>query len=108
MPRQYTHLMLIEDKLTELYEAGKTRQEIADELGLSKEQVKNWVYRYHVKQKKIENQIPLNKRGRPRKNPETINPDDPYQKIKLQQKRIKQLEMENELLRDFLFTDGKE
>jgi len=108
MPRNYTHLSLVEDKLIELYETGFTRKEIADELGLTKAQVKNWVYRYHQKQKKLESGVPLKPQGRPRKN-NIISVDikDPNNVIKNQQKHIKRLEMENELLRDFLSVSRK-
>ena len=41
--RKYTHIKAIEEQIVSMREAGMTQQEIADELGLEKEQSKNWV-----------------------------------------------------------------
>ena len=40
--RKYIHIKAIEEQIISMCEAGMTRQEIADELGLEKEQIKNW------------------------------------------------------------------
>ena len=48
-------------------EAGKSRQEIADELGLTKNQIKNWVTRYNRKNEKHAKGISTLPTGRPRK-----------------------------------------
>ncbi len=42
MQRTYTHIKVIEDQRIELRQSGKTRQEIADELRFTKQQIKNW------------------------------------------------------------------
>ena len=45
--RKYTHIKAIEMQIISMREAGMIRQEIADELRLEKEQLKNWVARYN-------------------------------------------------------------
>ena len=47
MKREYTQIKAIEPRIVEMRKAGRTRQEIADELGLSKKQVMWWVSRYN-------------------------------------------------------------
>ncbi|MCL2755168.1 MAG: helix-turn-helix domain-containing protein [Oscillospiraceae bacterium] len=47
MKRNYTHIKAFDSEIIEMREAGKTRQEIANELGLEKEQIKGWVKRYN-------------------------------------------------------------
>ena len=76
-------------------EAGMTRQEIADELGLEKQQIKWWVSRYNKRQVTIQYpQTEPKPKGRPRK-----DGTPPKQNIETELKRLR---MENKLLRDFL------
>ena len=42
MKRQYTHLKVLEPEIIGMRKQGKTRQEIADALGLTKTQIKHW------------------------------------------------------------------
>jgi len=95
MKRTYTHIRVHETRIQELREAGRTRQEIADELGLSKEQVKNWVARYNRRATEDEARI-HKQRGR--------KPAVTLAEYKYENKRLK---MENELLRDFLCLAGR-
>lgn len=95
MKRQYTHIKILEPEIIKMREAGKTRQEIADAMGLSKEQIKNWVRRYN---RESEVTIPK-KRGRPRETPPTKQ-----RKVEL---RIKELEREVALYRSFLQAAGR-
>lgn len=95
MKRQYTHIKILEPKIIAMREQGKTRQEIADALGLTKVQIKAWVRRYN---RKAEISIPK-KRGRPRKLPLTDQ-----RKMEL---RIKELEREVALYRSFLQAAGR-
>lgn len=41
--RTWTDVAVYESEIIRLREAGLTRQEIADELGLTKMQIKNWI-----------------------------------------------------------------
>ena len=84
-------------KVLELKEQGYTHRMIGEELGYSQVQIKKLVERYHRRQ-----QHPIlawRKKGRPRKRP--LSTEEEYQQ------RIKQLEMENNLLRSFLQAAGR-
>ena len=96
--RKYTHIKGIEMQIVSMREAGMTRQEIADELGLEKEQIKNWVVRYNRRKADLLQGLPTRPKGRPHKRPLTTEED--YTRT------IARLQMENKLLRDFLqFTE---
>ena len=75
-------------------ESGMTRQEIAEELGLDKIQVKNCVYRYNHQKTLLALGHEPRPKGRPRKDGQP-----PKQDL---QKEVERLRMENKLLRDFL------
>lgn len=99
MKRKWTNIKLVEDQIKELRNAGKTRQEIADELGLEKVQIKSWISRYNRKQRQLEHGIVPRRRGRPSKG---------YQLTEQEKdNEIKRLKMGNELLRDFLQIVGR-
>lgn len=91
MKRNYTHVKVLENQILTMRAEGKTRKKIAQTLGLTKVQIKNWINRFN---KKTE-QIP---KSRGRKPAVTI------QEYKYENKRLK---MENELLRDFLHLAGR-
>ena len=95
MKRRYTHIKAQEEQIIELRHAGRTRQEIADKLGLTKEQIKNWINRHN--KRTAEEQAGIRKR-RGRKPVVTLS------EYKYENKRLK---MENELLRDFLRLAGR-
>lgn len=46
--KKYTHMERHGEKIQEMREAGMSRQEIAEELGLEKIQIKNWINRDKV------------------------------------------------------------
>ena len=100
-----------EQIIIQLREAGKSRQEIADALGLTKAQIKNWVNRYNRRQEKQAAGIPTLPTGRPRKDyPLTEDNKVEYYKrqLRLAKSENNRLKMENELMRDFLSLTGKE
>lgn len=99
MKRKWTNIGAVEFRIVELRTAGKTRQEIADELGLTKMQIKNWISRHNRDAARLEAGYPPRKRGRPPKG--VANTSMEKDSI------IKRLKMENELLRDFLRTAGR-
>ena len=92
--RKYTHIQEIETQIITMREAGMTRQEIADELGLEKTQIKNWVARYNRRKAGLMQGMPAKPKGRPRKRP--------MSNIEEYEREIARLQMENKLLRDFL------
>lgn len=72
--------------------------------------IKNMVTRENNKKRKLAIGIKLNKRGRPAKDCIVTEADkvaDLRYKLNRKESRIKQLEMENELLRDFLKEIGR-
>lgn len=73
--RKNTNIKEIETRIISMREAGMTRQEIADELGLKKEQIKNWVSRYNRRKAGLLQGLPAKHRGRPRKQPLTAEAD---------------------------------
>ena len=97
--RKWVNIKILGPEINAMREAGKTRQEIADHLGLDKIQVKNWVNRYNKEVKRIESGIVPLPKGRPRKDGQP-----PYQREKTELERLR---MENKLLRDFLQLTGR-
>ena len=96
--RKWVRMEVFEPEIIRLREEGLTRQEIADELGLDKIQIKNWVSRYNKRQSVVTNWEPKPK-GRPRKDGQPAK-----QNIEAELERLR---MENKLLRDFLCsTEG--
>jgi uncharacterized protein (DUF433 family) len=47
--RKWTNIKAVEGLIIEMRKLGKTRQEIADALGLEKAQIKNWISRHNRK-----------------------------------------------------------
>ena len=105
MPREYRHIEMYEKEIIQLWEQGKTLREIGEQLGFTHKQVQEFKTRYNRKQKKIAAGIAIKKKGRPARDRVVTEEDKmAYLRYKLARKdaRIKQLEMENELMRDFL------
>lgn len=110
MPRSYRHMQQCEKEIIVLLEKGKTLREIGEQFGFTYKQMRDFKTRYNKKQKKIEAGIALKRKGRPRKDGSEL-PPSVQQLSKLAQlqyelaskeRYIKRLEMENELMRDFL------
>ena len=99
MKRTYTHIKVIEDQMIELRQSGKTRQEIADELGFTKQQIKNWINRHNKSQARLAAGLVPKRRGKSRESQPASEKEYKFE--------IKRLKMENELLRDFLQLTGR-
>ena len=97
--RKYTHVEEYESVILQMRKEGKTRQEIAEHLGLTKQQIKDWIKRYNRRQAKVAAGVPPKPKGRPRKRP--LSSEEEYKK------EIARLQMENQLLRDFLRSTGR-
>lgn len=98
--RKWTNIKAVEAEIIKMREEGRTRQEIADTLGLEKAQIKNWISRHNREKKRLAAGILPKRKGRPRRSGYTTIEECQYE--------IQRLKMENELLRDFLrFTEGK-
>ncbi len=91
---------IILDEVLMMKEQGKTNREISEYFGFKdKFVIKQLIARYHRKQKKHEAGILIRPKGRPKKDTE----------LTMEQKKdnqIRQLKMENELLRSFLQIVG--
>ena len=105
MPREYRHIQEYEKEILELRAQGKTGREIREKFGFSKKQYEGFITRYNRRQDKIAEGIAIKKKGRPSKDCVVTEEDkiaDLRYKLARKDARIKQLEMENELMRDFL------
>lgn len=111
MAKVYTHICQHEKEILEMKKEGFTYKEIGERLGgYTRKQVKKFVERYNKKKRELAKGKPVRRRGRPSKHEGELPPS--IQKLdKLSQMRyviaskdryIKQLEMELELMRDFL------
>ena len=105
MPRSYQHISNYEKEILELKAQGLTRKEIGAKLGFTKEQVHNFITRYNEKQRKLKAGVAIRAKGRPPKDYE-ITEEMKINELKYiitrKDSKIKRLEMENELMRDFL------
>ena len=105
MARGYRHMQEYEKEILELRAQGKTGREIREKFGFSKKQYDDFITRYNRRQEKIAAGVAIKKRGRPAKDSVATEEDklaDLRYKLARKDARIKQLEMENELMRDFL------
>jgi len=105
MPREYRHIEGYEKEIIRLWEEGKTLRQIGEMLGFSYKQMRDFKTRYNQKQRKLAAGIAIKKKGRPAKNSVVTEEDklaDLRYKLARKDAKIKQLEMENELMRDFL------
>ena len=105
MPREYRHIEGYEKEIIRLWEEGKTLRQIGEMLGFSYKQMRDFKTRYNQKQRKIAAGIAIKKKGRPAKDTVVKEKDklaDLRYKLARKDAKIKQLEMENELMRDFL------
>ena len=105
MPREYRHIEQYEKEIIELQKQGLSQRQIGERLGLRKEQIKGFVRRQREKDRKIAAGVAIKKKGRPAKDSVVTEEDklaDLRYKLARKDARIKQLELENELMRDFL------
>ena len=105
MPREYKHIQEYEREIIELYEKGLTLREIGEKFGFTYKQMREFKTRYNRKQKKLAAGIALKRKGRPQKD-YVVSEQDKVAELKYilarKEAKIKSLEMENELIRDFL------
>ena len=105
MPRSYQHISYYENEILELKSQGLTLSEIGARLGFTQKQVHNFISRYNEKQRKMKAGVALRTKGRPPKDYE-VTEDMKINELKYiiarKDSKIKRLEMENELMRDFL------
>ena len=105
MPREYRHIKEYEKEILELREKGLTQRDIGEKLGFTRDQIKEYFHRKHKQDRRTAAGITPKKKGRPAKDCTVTENDklvDLRYKLARKDARIKQLEMENELMRDFL------
>ena len=105
MAREYQHIQEYETKINSLKNQGKTHREIGEILGFTKKQVQKFIERQHQHQRKLEAGIVPKRKGRPPKD-YVVSEQDKVAELKYilarKEAKIKSLEMENKLMRDFL------
>lgn len=110
MTRKYRNIKQYEKEIFELKEQGLTYAQIGEHFGIERIYIKKFFERYRVKQRKIEAGIAIKKRGRPAKD-YVVTQEDKVAELRYilarKEARIKSLEMQNELMRDFLSLTGR-
>lgn len=105
MSREYRHIQQYEKEILELKAKGYTNREIGEKFGFTKRQLENFINRYNRRQEKIAAGIAIRRKGRPAKD-YVVSEEDKIKELKYiiarKDAKIKSLEMENELMRDFL------
>lgn len=94
MPRKYTHIKQCEDVILQLKEEGYTYREIGEKTGFTKDEIRGLIKRRNRMTRKIEEGYVPKLKGRPRVRPITTEEE--------LRKELERLQMENDLLRDFL------
>ena len=110
MPRSYRNMSMYEEQIMELRKQGYSGREICEKFGFSKKQYENFITRYNRKRRKQEAGIIIRRKGRPSKDfviTEEMKAAELRYVIARKDAKIKQLEMENELMRDFLLLTGR-
>ena len=105
MPREYRHIKDYEREIEDLRKEGYSSREIGIKFGFSYKQMRNYFYRHNVEQRKIAAGVAIKRKGRPPKD-YVVSEQDKVAELKYilarKDAKIKSLEMENELMRDFL------
>ena len=105
MPREYRHIKQYEKEILQLKSEGLTYQQIGERLGFERIKVKQFFERHRIREKNLAAGIALKKKGRPPKDyvvSEQTKVAELRYIIARKDAKIKSLEMENELMRDFL------
>ena len=105
MPREYRRMLDYEDEILKMREEGKTKREICEAFGFTMKQMSNFVTRHNSRQRKLAAGIAIKKKGRPPKD-YVVGEEDKVAELRYilarKDAKIKSLQMENELMRDFL------
>ena len=110
MPREYRHIKQYENEILQLKTEGLTYREIGERLGFERRNVEKFFERHRANQKKLSAGIAIRSKGRPRKDGTGLSPSVQHlskltqlkYELAMKERHIKALEMENELMRDFL------
>ena len=109
MSRKYRHISDYETEIITMVNQGQCLREIGNQLGFTHKEMRDFKTRYNKKQRLIEAGKALKKKGRPCKNgsiPPSIEKLDKLAQMRYvlasKERYIKRLEMEVELMRNFL------
>lgn len=110
MPRSYRHIQQYEKEIIKLKEDGLSEGEIGKKMGFTLKQIHNFITRYNSKQRKLSAGMSIKLKGRPRNDGAELPPSiqqlskltQLQYELSSKERYIKRLEMENELMRDFL------
>ncbi len=110
MSRNYRHINEYEKEILEMRGQGKSKREICAKYGFTIKQLTDFITRYNRKQKKLAAGISIKPKGRPKKDGAELPPSvqqlskltQLQYELAMKERHIKRLEMENELMRDFL------
>ena len=100
--RNYTHVQVLLPEIKAMLAEGKTQREVAEHYGFKNKQVvKKLLESERRKERKMAAGILPRPKGRPREDaaPRNIVAEQAYE--------IRRLQMENKLLRDFLWSTGR-
>lgn len=105
MPREYRRMLEHEEEILKMREEGKTKREICEVFSFTMKQMTNFVTRHNSRKRKLAAGIAIKKKGRPPKD-YIVSEQDKVAELRYilarKDAKIKSLEMENELMRDFL------
>ena len=105
MPREYRRMLEHEEEILKMREEGKTKREICEVFGFTMKQMTNFVTRHNSRTRRLAAGIAIKEEGRP---PTAYIGSEQAKVAELRyilarkDAKIKSLEMENELMRDFL------
>ena len=105
MARNYCHIQEYEKEILKLKAEGYTNREIGEKYGFTIKQIKNFINRSNRRQNKILVGVAIKRKGRRPKDyvvTEEMKVNELRYIIARKDAKIKSLEMENELMRDFL------
>ena len=110
MSRKYTYIKDFEKELINYIEQGHTLRETGEKYGFTYKQMRAFKTRYNKSQRKLAAGIAIKPKGRPRKDGTKLPPSiqqlskltQLQYELAMKERHIKRLEMENELMRDFL------
>ena len=110
MPQKYRHIKRFEKELIEYLEKGHTLRETGEKFGFTYKEMRDFKTRYNKNQRKLAAGIAIKPKGRPRKDGTQLPPSvqqlsklsQMQYELAMKERHIKRLEMENELMRDFL------
>ena len=110
MQRKYTYIKDFEKELIEYLNQGHTLRETGEKYGFTYKEMRDFKTRYNKNQRKLAAGTEIKPKGRPRKDGSKLPPSvqqlsklsQLQYELAMKERHIKRLEMENELMRDFL------